>query len=93
MTQRGMPRMTAKGGSAVIGKLLKAGDAYIQTMDWKQMALLKLCLCAMGVMLGLGVSRRARKPVLIGALLVFFATYVPLMQRFLPVFREKMSED
>ena len=77
----------------MIRKLLRAGDAYIRTMDWKQMALVKLCLCAMGIILGLSVSKRAKKPVLIGALIVFFATYVPLISRFLPVFREKMREE
>ena len=77
----------------MIEKLLKAGNAYIRTMDWKQMALVKLCLCAMGIILGLSVSRRARKPVLIGALLVFLATYVPLMRRFLPMFRKELREE
>ena len=65
-------------------KLLSAADAYIAKMNWKDMALVKLCLCAVGILLGLAAPKRARKWVALGAGLVFLATYVPLMLKFLP---------
>ena len=38
-------------------KLLSAADAYIAKMNWKDLALVKLCLCAAGVMLGLAAPK------------------------------------
>ena len=32
-------------------RLLEAGNACIAEMDWRDMALVKLCLCAMGMLL------------------------------------------
>ena len=65
-------------------KLLSAADAYIAEMNWKDLALVKLCLCAMGMLMGLAAPQKARKWVALGAGLVFLATYVPLMLKFLP---------
>ena len=38
-------------------KLFSAADAYIAKMNWKDLALVKLCLCAAGVMLGLAAPQ------------------------------------
>ena len=65
-------------------KLRSAADAYIAKMNWKDMALVKLCLCAVGILLGLAAPKKARKWVALGAGLVFVATYLPLMLKFLP---------
>ena len=65
-------------------KLLSAADAYIAKMNWKDMALVKLCLCAVGILLGLAAPKKARKWAALGAGLVFVATYLPLMLKFLP---------
>lgn len=37
--------------------LFDLADQYIRECDWKDLALLKLCLCAMGILLG-----RRRQP-------------------------------
>ena len=65
-------------------KLLSAADAYIAKMNWKDLALVKLCLCAAGVMLGLAAPKRVRKWAALGAVVVFVATYLPIMLKFLP---------
>ena len=65
-------------------KLLSAADAYIAKMNWKELALVKLCLCAAGVMLGLATPKKLRKWAALGAVIVFVATYLPLMLKFLP---------
>lgn len=61
-----------------------AADAYIAKMNWKDLALVKLCLCAAGVMLGLAAPKRVRKWAALGAVVVFVATYLPIMLKFLP---------
>ena len=61
-------------------KLFEYANQYVQESDWKDMALLKFCLCAMGVMIGV-----AKKPALGIAAGVFTVTYIPLMSKFLNI--------
>lgn len=63
-------------------KLIAAGNLYLKKMDLFDIALLKLCLGALGVLIGLGVARKHRKSAGVLAGLVFCLTYVPLMGRF-----------
>lgn len=65
-------------------KLFAAADAYLEQASWRDLALVKLCLCAMGVLLGLAAPKRLRKWAAFGAMAVFVATYLPLMLKFLP---------
>lgn len=74
-------------------KLFLAADAYIQQSDWRMLALLKLCVGALGVVLGLLVPAKAKRVVFGISLAVFVATYLPLMADFLPkVFRSLREE-
>lgn len=63
-------------------KLFDWGNAYIRECDWKDLALVKFCLCAMGVLIGLCVPEKKRKIPLILAGIVFLATSIPLMVKF-----------
>lgn len=63
-------------------RLFDWGSAYIRECDWKDLALVKFCLCAMGVLIGLCVPEKKRKIPLILAGLVFLASYIPLMVKF-----------
>ena len=65
-------------------RLFDAADRYLKDCTWRDMALLKFCLAAMGVLLGLAVPARKKRPAVWAAALVFAATYVPLMAKFLP---------
>lgn len=65
-------------------RLTDAADRYLRACDWRDMAALKLCLCALGVLLGLAVPGRKKRPAAWAAALVFAAAYVPLMAKFLP---------
>ncbi len=60
-------------------KFLNIGNDYVAQSDWKDLALIKFCLCAMGILLGIHVKPKHKKPVAICALVVFAATYLPLM--------------
>ena len=64
-------------------RLFDCADNYIQSRDWKMLAGLKFCLCAIGVLLGLSVPGKHKKCVASGALGVFLATYITLMADFL----------
>ena len=72
-------------------KLFDAADRYIQTSDWKTIAVLKFCLISLGLMIGLAIGgkAKARKPVFFSALAVFTATYIPLMIKLVRILLEK----
>lgn len=66
-------------------KLFAYANQYVAESDWKDMALLKFCLCAMGILIGVNVAPKHKKPVACGAVLVFIATYIPLMRKFINI--------
>ena len=76
--------------------LFACADRYIQSRDWKMLAGLKFCLCAIGVLLGLSVPEKHKKTTGGFALGVFLATYIPLMADVLTFaadfFRPKTNE-
>ena len=74
-------------------RLFSAADAYIAKMNWKDLALVKLCLCAAGVMLGLAAPKRVRKWAALGAVAVFVATYLPIMLKFLSHLEGEMRKE
>ena len=65
------------------------GNQYVKESDWKDLALIKFCLCAMGVILGVNVAPKHKKTVTIVAALVFVATYIPLMGKFFRIMLRK----
>lgn len=66
-------------------KLFAYANQYVAESDWKDMAMLKFCLCAMGILIGVNVAPKHKKAVAGGALIVFIATYIPLMGKFLRI--------
>ena len=66
------------------------GNQYVKESDWKDLTLIKFCLCAMGVILGVNVAPKHKKTVTIVAALVFVATYIPLMGK---LFRIMLRKD
>ena len=70
-------------------KLFAAANRYVETSDWKIIAVLKFCLISLGLMAGMQIRPEHRKPVFLGALGTFILTYIPLMARFFRVFTEK----
>lgn len=39
-----------------MNKLFEAANQYVKESDWKDLALVKLCLCAMGVIIGINIA-------------------------------------
>lgn len=70
-------------------KLFGYAEKYIARSDWKDLAMLKFCLFAMGVLTGMRIPEKNRKKTGWIAVIVFAATYIPLMAKFLLVIREK----
>ena len=70
-------------------KLFEAANRYIETSDWKIIAVLKFCLISLGLMAGMQIRKKKKKPVFLGALGTFVVTYIPLMAKFYRVFTEK----
>ncbi len=70
-------------------KLFSCADAWISCATWRDLALVKLCLFAMGVLAGLALPLRRRdRWIAMGAAgAAFLATYVPLMVKFIGVAR------
>ena len=65
-------------------KITEAVNQYLKECDWKDIALLKACVVAVGVLIGLAMPWRKKWPMAWIASLVFAGTYVPLMGKFLP---------
>ncbi len=75
-----------------MNKLFENANQYMKESDWKDLALLKFCLCAVGVMIGIAVPKEKRKVPLIMATLVFVATYIPLMTKFIKIVMRNQEE-
>ena len=70
-------------------KLFGYAEKYIAKSDWKDLAMLKFCLFAMGLLAGMRIPERNRRQAGWIAAAVFAATYIPLMAKFFSVIREK----
>lgn len=70
-------------------KLFGYAEKYIARSDWKDLAMLKFCLFAMGILVGMRIPEKSRKQAGWIAAAVFTATYIPLMAKFFLVIREK----
>lgn len=68
-----------------MNKLFHYADAYLKQSNWKDIALIKLCLCAMGIMIGTTLPSKVKKPAFLGALAIFIATYIPLLKKFIEI--------
>ncbi|MDD2959646.1 MAG: permease of phosphate ABC transporter [Lachnospiraceae bacterium] len=72
-------------------KLFVCADQYLKESDWKNLALVKFCLCAVGIMIGLMVPKGKKKYPFLIALTVFIISYIPLMIKFIRIAVEYFS--
>ena len=72
-----------------MNKLFEKANKYVQTCDWKDIALLKFCLFSMGFLVGTNITCKKKKAANIIAAIVFIATYIPLRSKFIPILLEK----
>lgn len=62
-------------------KLFQLGNRYAKESDWRDFALIKLCLCAIGVIIGVNIKPKYKKPVILASVTIFISTYIPLMAK------------
>ena len=74
-------------------KLLDYGNEYAKQSTWKDFALVKFCVCAMGVMWGMAIPKKAHKPAAFIAVLVFVTTYLPLMLKLFKIIDENNTSN
>lgn len=73
-------------------RLFGYANEYVRQSDWKDLALLKFCLCSAGILIGTALPQKVRKPVVFTAMGVFIATYIPLILKFLRIAGEGDKE-
>lgn len=72
-------------------KFLEIGNRYAQQSDWKDFALTKICLCAMGILIGLKISENKKKPIAIISGITFLGTYALLMAKVFKIVKEILN--
>lgn len=74
-------------------RLLTAADEFVRESGWKDIAVLKVCLLALGLLAGMRVAHRHKKGVGIAACVAFVLTYVPLMSRFFGILTKPQTDE
>lgn len=64
-----------------IKKLLDQADRFMKQSTWKDLAVIKACLCSMGIVIGSCLPAKHKKEIRAGASLVFAASYAYLMTK------------
>lgn len=73
-------------------RLLETGNQFAKESDWKDFALLKLCLCAMGIIIGAQIAPKYKKPAIFASAGAFLATCLPLMVKVFKIVTRDPSE-
>lgn len=60
-------------------KIFEYANIYAKQSTWKDFALVKFCLCAIGIIIGVLLPESVRVYALVIAGVVFLITYIPLM--------------
>lgn len=66
----------------MLNKWLAAGRLMLKDMDLEDMAALKVCLLSLGVLGGIAIPGKGRKPAVLLSSFLFVGTWVPLMTKF-----------
>ena len=73
-------------------KVFEYANVYAQKCSWKEFALLKICLCAVGVMIGLSIPKDKKKESFTVAGVVFAVSYIPLMGKFVKIVMQEIQK-
>ncbi len=64
-------------------------NMYMNQCNWKDMLLFKICLCAMGMMIGLKVPKEKKKCIFRTVSIIFIGSYIPLMTKLMKIVMQK----
>ena len=70
-------------------KMFDAANRYCRQSTWKTLAALKVCLLALGVMVGLLLPDACRIPVVSVCAVVFVVICVPLVAKYIRILMSK----
>lgn len=69
--------------------ICECADVFVQKCSIKDFALLKICLCAVGIMVGLSIPEKKRRWPLMAAGFVFVFSYILIMAKFVKICMEE----
>ena len=81
-----------KLGKHFIEQVMDTANTYIKDSDWTDLALIKFCMLAIGVIIGATVCGKKKVPVIVISSIVFVVTLIPILIRFLPILSENAKE-
>jgi len=73
-------------------KLIELGNRYASKSDWKDFALVKFCLCAMGILIGVSIPKKHKRLTQAISGTVFGAIYFVLMKKVFDIALEMKHE-
>ena len=68
--------------------LFELGNKFAAQSTWEDFAMTKLCLCSMGIIIGVNMPEKYKNRAMLSAIAVFSGTYVPLMKKVFAVAKE-----
>lgn len=74
-------------------RIFASADEFIRQSNWSDLAILKFCLLSLGLLAGMQVTEKCKKPVKITASVVFTLTYIPLMVKYLRILIGTRTEE
>lgn len=75
-----------------MNKLFELGNRFAKDSDWKDFALVKICLCAMGVLIGVSLPKKNVRGAQAISGTIFGATYFVLMRKVFGIILEMKAE-
>ena len=73
-------------------KLIAWAEDYLKVCTWKDMALLKFCLVSLGVLIGLQIPKKRKKPAAWTAGVIFLCSYAAVMGKFISVILRRCED-
>ena len=74
-------------------KLLNKANSFLKNSSWQDFVLIKMCLWAMGIIWGMAIPKKSRKPVALIVSIVFIGTYIPLMLKFFGILDDETLKE
>lgn len=71
-----------------MNRLFELGNRYVENSDWKDISLIKICLCSMGILIGVSIPRKNKRVIQAVSGTVFGATYFVLMRKVFGIIKE-----
>lgn len=68
-------------------KFIRYTNRFMRHAGWKDLVMIKLCACDVGVMWGLALPKKLHKAAAFAVTAVFAATYLPEIMKFFKVNR------